>query len=183
MDEEAEFTPCRLCLDLEVDPVDKRILKIGALRPDTGQFLHFKGKFSLDAALREIDGLAAGATFVLGHNVLRHDLNLLKALVPGLKLLALPVVDTLTLSPLAFPRNPYHHLVKDIRRLKLAVNDPLADARRAVDLLRDQRDALDWRALAPHLCLAPTAACSAVDPIDCADRQLTFSSSQPGRAK
>jgi ATP-dependent DNA helicase RecQ len=100
MDKETDFAPRCLCLDLEVDPVSKRILKIGALRPDTGQFLHFKGKYSLAAALGEVDGLAVGATFVLGHNVIRHDLNLLKALAPGLKLLELPVVDTLALSPL-----------------------------------------------------------------------------------
>jgi len=142
MSEETGFTPRCLCLDLEVDPSDKRILKIGALRPDTNAFLHFKGYFDLAAALGELDRLAAGASFVLGHNVIRHDLNLLKAMVPGLKLLELPVVDTLALSPLAFPRNPYHHLVKDYRLLKLAVNDPLADAQRTVELFRDQRDAL-----------------------------------------
>ena len=68
MDNETDFAPHCLCLDLEVDPVDKRILKIGALRPDTGKFLHFQGKYSLVAALGEVDDLAIGATFVLGHN-------------------------------------------------------------------------------------------------------------------
>jgi ATP-dependent DNA helicase RecQ len=146
MSEKIGFAPRCLCLDLEVDPADKHILKIGALRPDTGDFLHFKGRFDFAAALAELDRLAAGASFVLGHNVIRHDLNLLKAMVPGLKLLELPVVDTLALSPLAFPRNPYHHLVKDYRLLKLAVNDPLADAQRTVELFRDQRDALQREA-------------------------------------
>jgi ATP-dependent DNA helicase RecQ len=167
MDKETDFAPRCLCLDLEVDPVDKRILKIGALRPDTGQFLHFKGKYSLVAALGEVDRLAVGATFVLGHNVIRHDLNLLKALAPGLKLLELPVVDTLALSPLAFPRNPYHHLVKDYRLLKLAVNDPLADAERTVGLLRDQRDALQREASevlrAYHHLLVPEGADSGLN--------------------
>ena len=167
MDKETDFAPRCLCLDLEVDPVDKRILKIGALRPDTGQFLHFKGKYSLVAALGEVDRLAVGATFVLGHNVIRHDLNLLKALAPGLKLLELPVVDTLALSPLAFPRNPYHHLVKDYRLLKLAVNDPLADAERTVGLLRNERDALEREApevlRAYHHLLVPEGANSGLN--------------------
>ena len=167
MAKETDFAPRCLCLDLEVDPGDKRILKIGALRPDTGQFLHFKGKYSLVAALGEVDRLAVGATFVLGHNVIRHDLNLLKALAPGLKLLELPVVDTLALSPLAFPRNPYHHLVKDYRLLKLAVNDPLADAERTVCLLRDQRDALQREASevlrAYHHLLVPEGANSGLN--------------------
>ncbi|MDI6748367.1 MAG: RecQ family ATP-dependent DNA helicase [Rhodocyclaceae bacterium] len=135
-------SPCCLSLDLEVDPRSGRILKIGAWRPDSGEFRHFKGRFDLAAALAEVDSLAAGASFVLGHNVIRHDLNLLQAVAPDLKLFALPVVDTLALSPLAFPRNPYHHLVKDYRLLKLAVNNPLADAQRAVELFNDQRRAL-----------------------------------------
>ena len=159
MNEETCFTPRCLCLDLEVDPGDKRILKIGALRPDTDAFLNFTGHFDLAAALGKLDRLASGASFVLGHNVIRHDLNLLKAMVPGLKLLELPVVDTLALSPLAFPRNPYHHLVKDYRLLKLAVNDPLADVQRTVELFRDQRDALQREApevlRAYHYLLAP----------------------------
>ena len=142
MSEPTGFAPRCLCLDLEVDPSDKRILKIGALRPDTNAFLHFKGPFDLTAALDEVDRLAVGASFVLGHNVIRHDLNLLKATAPRLKLLELPVVDTLALSPLAFPRNPYHHLVKDYRLLKMAINDPVADAQRTLELFRDQRAAL-----------------------------------------
>jgi len=167
MSEETGFAPRCLCLDLEIDPGDKRILKIGALRPDTDAFIYFKGNFDLAAALGELDRLAAGASFVLGHNIIRHDLNLLKALAPGLKLLELPVVDTLTLSPLAFPRNPYHHLVKDYRLLKLAVNDPLADAQRTVELFRDQRDALQREApevvRAYHYLLAPEGANSGLN--------------------
>lgn len=142
IDEPKAHAPHCLSLDLEVDPRTKQILKIGALRPDSGEFRHFKGRFDLAVALAQVDALAVDAGFVLGHNVIRHDLNLLKAVAPDLKLFALPVVDTLALSPLAFPRNPYHHLVKDYRLLKLAVNDPLADAQRVVGLFNDQRRAL-----------------------------------------
>ena len=141
-DQAVPHSPCCLSLDLEADPRNGRILKIGAWRPDSGEFRHFKGHFDLVTALAEVDSLAVGAGFMLGHNVIRHDLNLLQAVAPGLKLFALPVVDTLALSPLAFPRNPYHHLVKDYRLLKLAVNNPLADAQRAVELFNDQRRAL-----------------------------------------
>lgn len=163
----APFAPCCLSLDLEADPRDGRILKIGALRPDTGKFLHFKGRFDLGAALADVDALAAGAAFILGHNVVRHDLNLLRAAAPGLDLFRLPVVDTLELSPLAFPRNPYHHLVKDYKLLKLAVNDPLADAQRAVGLFDDQRRALGGEPLevvrAYHHLLVPEGAASGLN--------------------
>jgi len=153
---------CCLSLDLEVDPRNGRILKIGAWRPDSGEFRHFGGRFDLDTALAEVDSLAVGADFMLGHNIIRHDLNLLQAAAPDLKLFALPVVDTLALSPLAFPRNPYHRLVKDYRLLKLAVNNPLADAQRAVELFRDQRRALQAEPLellrAYHHLLVPEGA-------------------------
>ena len=49
-------------------------------------------------------------------------------LFPELELLRLPVVDTLELSPLAFPENPYHRLVKDYKLVSDARNDPRRDA-------------------------------------------------------
>ena len=48
----------------------------------------------------------------MGHNLIAFDLLHLQAASPDLRLLQLPAVDTLRLNPLAFPRNPYHHLVK-----------------------------------------------------------------------
>ena len=50
-------------------------------------------------------------------------------------------IDTLWLNPLAFPRNPYHHLVKHYQdgRLQVGhVNDPEQDARLALQVLADQ---------------------------------------------
>ncbi|MFU8818088.1 MAG: RecQ family ATP-dependent DNA helicase, partial [Desulfurivibrio sp.] len=97
----------------------------------------------MSRALADLDGFAAGATFLLGHNLIAFDLPCLLAAAPNLKLLKLPVVDTLRLNPLAFPRNPYHHLVKhyqdgQLRRGRL--NDPELDARLTIDLFQDQ-----WR--------------------------------------
>jgi len=51
------------------------------------------------------------------------------------------MIDTLWLNPLAFPRNPYHHLVKHFQdgRLQVGhVNDPEQDARLALQVLADQ---------------------------------------------
>ena len=59
--------------------------------------------------------------------------------------MTLPSVDTLRLSPLAFPRNPYHRLVKHYRDGGLKrgqLNDPELDARLALDVFVDQMDAL-----------------------------------------
>lgn len=88
--------------------------------------------------LHDLDTFGQGAERIAGHNILAHDLPLLREAVPGLRTLALPVVDTLMLSPLAFPANPYHRLVKDYKLVRDAVNDPVADARLCRDVLRDE---------------------------------------------
>ena len=57
----------------------------------------------------------------------------------------LPAVDTLRLSPLAFPRNPYHRLVKhyqDGGLVRGRINDPELDARLALEVFGEQREAL-----------------------------------------
>ncbi len=135
-----------LVLDLETG-ADRQILKIGALLPSgaegspgggqTKDFLR-QGSFDVEAALEELDRRAAGGDFVLGHNLLGHDLQVLRAGFPALTLLSKPVVDTLYLSPLAFPENPYHHLVKDYKLVRHSLNDPVADARLAAKVFRDQ---------------------------------------------
>ena len=81
----------------------------------------------LARTLAACDALAESAAFLVGHNLLAFDAPRLQAVQPGLRLLRLPRIDTLRLNPLAFPRNPYHHLVKDYQAGRLARplrNDP-----------------------------------------------------------
>jgi ATP-dependent DNA helicase RecQ len=151
------FAPRCIAIDLEVSVRDGRIRQFAAVRGDTGKVLLFPGG-DLAAALAELDELAEGASFLLGHNLVAFDLPHLAAVKPDLRLLRLPAVDTLRLNPLAFPRNPYHHLVKHYQDGQLKrgrLNDPELDARLALELLRDQRAA--FRALresAPDLLVA-----------------------------
>ena len=141
------------CLSLDLE-VRKRINAFAAVRPDTERPLVFRGG-DLGKALARLDEFAHGADFVLGHNLIAFDLPHLAAAKPGLRLLRLPAVDTLWLNPLAFPRNPYHHLVKRYQEGQLKRgrrNDPELDARLALDVFGDQ-----WRALgsaSPDLVLA-----------------------------
>ena len=96
-------------------------------------------------ALNDLDDLANGADFLLGHNIIAFDLPHLRAANPNLRLLRIPAVDTLRLNPLAFPRNPYHHLVKHYQDGQLrrgSVNDPELDARLTMQVFRDQLNAL-----------------------------------------
>lgn len=99
----------------------------------------------LPADLERLDALADGANFLLGHNLIAFDLPHLAAAKPDLRLLELPVVDTLRLNPLAFPRNPYHHLVKHYQDGQLKrgrLNDPLLDAQLTLEVFRNQHEAL-----------------------------------------
>ncbi|PRA49481.1 helicase [Pseudomonas sp. MYb115] len=137
--------PNSLVLDLEVVPgkanQPDRIFMVGALRPDTEEQLERKVDKDLPVVLEALDRLGAGASFVLGHNVIGHDLAILQQQAAHLTLLKLPVIDTLLLSPLAFPQNPYHRLVKDYKLIRDSLNSPLSDCRSTLTLFDDQREA------------------------------------------
>lgn len=114
---------------LRGDCIDKPFLFSGGHLPD---------------ALRELDSFAEGSEFLVGHNVIAFDIPHLQAAAPGLRLLNLPVMDTLRLSPLAFPRNPYHKLVKHYKDgglLRFNANDPELDARICLALFQDEEKA------------------------------------------
>ena len=125
-----------LSVDLEVSRRTERIHAFAGVRPGTRDSLVYpSARRSLDRALADLDDLADGADFLLGHNLIEFDLPHLQAASPGLRLLRLPAVDTLWLNPLAFPRNPYHHLVKHYQDGQLKrgrLNDPEQDARLAL---------------------------------------------------
>ena len=138
----APFPLCCLSLDLEVDPKTGLILAFGAVRSDTGQACYGSGSAT---KLAQLDRFAEGVDCLLGHNLVAFDVPHLRAAMPRLELLKLPQVDTLRLSPLAFPRNPYHHLVKhyqDGRLRRGQRNNPELDARIALALFGDQCRAL-----------------------------------------
>ena len=115
--------------------------EFSCLRPDTGADLERKVEKDLAKALAALDALVQGASFVLGHNFIRHDLPILKQQAPQLALHQLPVVDTLLLSPLAFPQNPYHRLVKDYKLISDSLNSRLSDCHSTLTLVNDQRQA------------------------------------------
>ncbi len=135
-----------LSLDLEIRRRDHGIGAFAGVRGDSGETLLFPSeRRSLKSALTELDRLAEDAEFILGHNLIDWDLPHLQAVSPELQLLNLPAVDTLRLSPLAFPRNPYHHLIKHYQDGQLRHerrSDPELDARLSLQLLKDEQRAL-----------------------------------------
>ncbi len=135
-----------ICIDIETARHDNlKLREIGAYRPDTDSRLRISGK--ANDLTNKLDQITQGAAFVLGHNVIAFDQPALSVLHPDLALHQLPLVDTLELSPVAFPQNPYHRLVKDYKLYSTTRNDPVRDAELAYELFLDQADALRQRVL------------------------------------
>ena len=139
----AHGLPGLLSIDVEGK---ENIGAVGAIRTDRSTVFTWRGRNGgLRTVLAALDEFAAGASYLVGHNIIEHDLELLARHAPNLKLLELPAIDTLYLSPLAFPENPYHRLVKQYQEPALArvqVNDPLLDSELTLELLADVADAL-----------------------------------------
>ena len=151
------LNPQCLSIDLEVGRNSGVIHQLAALRGDSAAS-HVFPPGTLSKALDVVDQLADSAAFLLGHNLIAFDLPHLRATRPNLHLLAKPVVDTLLLNPLAFPKNPYHHLVKhyqDGQLLGNRRNNPLLDAELALQVFGDQEQSLRaLQATNPDLLLA-----------------------------
>ena len=115
-------------IDCEVGVDDHKIHDVGAVRPG-GAVLHTADPSQLAPFLE-------GAEFLCGHNIVHHDLVYL---APHLgQAAALPVIDTLYLSPLLFPRRPYHALLKGEKLRTDEMNNPVNDCRKAEKLLMDE---------------------------------------------
>ena len=141
----SELSRC-VSIDLEVSTQTERIHAFAGERPDNDRSVVFpqQGR-NFEQALADLDDLADGASFLLGHNLIKFDLPHLQAASAGLRLLQMPAVDTLWLNPLAFPRNPYHHLVKHYQDGQLKRdrrNDPKLDAELALEVFRNQQEQL-----------------------------------------
>jgi ATP-dependent DNA helicase RecQ len=128
-----------LLLDLETIHSGK-IKHIGAIL--NGRVFEKTEKAGSKAVLDQLDALAQDADFVLGHNLLGHDFPVLKAVSPWLKLLQKPVIDTLYISPIAFPQNPYHRLVKNYKLVRSSINSPVEDAKLAASIFIDQYESI-----------------------------------------
>lgn len=116
--------------DLETSKENKEILDIGCIdyRENT---LH---KNSLDRFLEFI----RDSDFLCGHNIINHDLKILtEKTKPGF-FDQFKIIDTLLLSPILFPKKPYHRLLKDEKLQPEESNNPLNDSIKTRDLLFDE---------------------------------------------
>ena len=143
-----DFASRCLALDLEVGKTDGNIHQFGAVRLEAQTAIPRALSFRqgpLGPALTHLDDFAAQTQFTLGHNVIVFDLPVLASIKPDLLLLGRPALDTLWLSPLAFPANPYHRLIKHYQDGQLRSgqkNNPVEDARLALRVLMEEFQAL-----------------------------------------
>ena len=111
-------------VDTEVGLKDHKIHDIGALRDDGATF-HQASQTALNKFLQE-----GKVDYICGHNLIHHDAHYLH--LNGI------LIDTLYLSPLLFPKRPYHHLVKDDKLMSEQMNNPVNDCEKAKELLMDE---------------------------------------------
>ncbi len=116
-------------VDSEISNDGRVIRDLGAVKDDNSEF-H-------SANIRAFEEFVADADFICGHNIIHHDLNYIgKAFKKNVS-----YIDTLYLSPLLFPRRPYHKLLKDDILLSEELNNPLNDSKKAKDLFYDELNA------------------------------------------
>ncbi len=115
-------------IDTEVGIADQKIHDIGGVKGDNTIF-HAADIHALKDFLADVD-------YVCGHNLIHHDLVYLEKAWNSR--LSLQVIDTLYLSPLLFPKRPYHHLLKDDKLQVEELNNPVNDSVKAKALFADE---------------------------------------------
>jgi ATP-dependent DNA helicase RecQ len=119
--------------------IDTEVSADGRKVYDFGAFIEPEEKFH-SPSKNEFAKFIRNAEYLCGHNILHHDLKFL-ADIPDLK--RKKTIDTLYLSPLLFPRRPYHKLVKDEKLQVEEMNNPLNDSLKARDLFYDEISAFN----------------------------------------
>ena len=89
------------------------------------------------SSLKEFETFAQDVSYTCGHNICRHDLPILKESGMADAFFKKKNIDTLYLSALLFPQNPYHKLVKDYKLVSDEINNPVSDSKLAEQLLKD----------------------------------------------
>lgn len=115
-------------IDSEISAESGSVLDLGAVKPNHAQF-H-------SASARDFVGFVSGCDFVCGHNIIAHDLKYISSVFENQQIPC--PIDTLPLSPLLFPRKPYHALLKDDKLQTDELNNPLNDSIKAMQLFFDE---------------------------------------------
>lgn len=116
--------------DIEVSSTSKQLLDIGCVLADESGFHKNQPK--------EFEKFIEKSDFICGHNILSHDLVYLQKYFGNAEWGLGKAIDTLLFSPLLFPKQPYHHLLKDDKLQTDELNNPFNDAKKARNLFFDE---------------------------------------------
>lgn len=124
-------------IDTEVSTETNRILDFGAVK--------INNAYKHTSSLSEFREFIKGEEYLCGHNVISHDMKFLyqsmgRGDYNGF-LYFWNVIDTLCLSPLLFPKKPYHALLKDDKLQTDELNNPVNDAKKSKNLFFDELEA------------------------------------------
>jgi ATP-dependent DNA helicase RecQ len=117
-------------IDTEIEPKSRKILDIGGIK-NNDSFFHSN-------SIPDFVTFLNGTKFICGHNIWSHDLKYLQRPLGDAGILLNNVIDTLYFSPLLFPTQPYHKLLKDDKLQTDDLNNPLNDSIKAKDLFYDE---------------------------------------------
>lgn len=117
-------------IDIEVDPNSRKVLDIGSVKSDDNTF-HSN-------SIPDFVKFLHGTNFICGHNIFKHDLKYIQQPINEAGISTENIIDTLFLSPLLFPKRPYHALLKDDKIQTEDSNNPLNDSKKARDLFNDE---------------------------------------------
>ena len=120
--------------DTEIGVENHKICDIGAVCSEKG-ILH-------TASVAEFCAFVEDTEFLCGHNVVHHDMKYLEQVIEGR--VSKKIIDTLYLSPLLFPKRPYHKLLKDDKIQSEELNNPVNDSQKSRDLFFDEVEAF-WK--------------------------------------
>lgn len=126
-----------------MDSKATRIFAFAAVRNDDRPALKSQTVIT-ENDLDRLEEAIAGVSHSIGHKFLHQDMEHLIAARPRLAQFMQAPIDILWLKPLAFPHNPYYHLVKHYQDGRLAaghINDPELDAQLVFEVLANQIDA------------------------------------------
>lgn len=112
-------------IDIEVS-LKGRILDIGAVKGN-GEKFH-------SSVIGDFIKFISDCDYLCGHNIISHDIKYLKPFLRKDYVL----IDTLYMSPLLFPEEPYHKLLKDDKIQSDDLNNPLNDSLKAKRLFEDE---------------------------------------------
>ena len=115
-------------IDAEISYTTNKINDLGAVKPNNDKF-HSSSIISFKKFIDNCE-------YICGHNIIHFDFEHLKKDITFNRNIKL--IDTLYLSPLLYPKNPYHKLVKDDKIYSGEKNNPLVDSIKAKDLFYDE---------------------------------------------